>query len=502
MWNLYITKRFKQFNGLITLVIYLCGIAHLLACQDSTSAETAPSEFTPLNSGASGLSLEEILDAKSCQSCHPEHYAEWRASVHAYASEDPVFQALNRLGQLETDGELGDFCVQCHAPVAVALKKTTDGLNLDSIPEQFQGITCAYCHQITDIQGSHNNPLIWSNDGIMRGGIKNAKGNGAHASAYSKHLDGSSFDSSALCGSCHDIVTPTNVHLEQTYLEWQSSFYSHPNREQHASCNDCHMPKRSNTESSNIGTSNGSNTHHDHLMPAVDLVHNSEHGQALLELNGRSLKKAIQDELNLSLLSEVCGEIGVNGGGEFELYLENVSAGHRFPSGAALDRRVWVEFLAFDHAGELVFESGQITPEQAVDEYAKTDSFLWLLKDEAFNQQGSKSHRFWEIESVTRNTLPPSTLLSPLDPNYEEAHVMKRYRFASERPVYEVQIRVFIRAIAYELLQELIDLDLLSADFMNKQETFEIEFAYQIWRADEAIMRRSLSGKSLLCTTL
>jgi hypothetical protein len=111
MWNLYIIKRFKQFNGLNTLVIYLCLFAHLIACKDSTSVKDIESEFTPLNSGASGLSPSEILDPKSCQSCHPEHYAEWRASVHAYASEDPVFRALNHLGQLETDGEFGDFCV-------------------------------------------------------------------------------------------------------------------------------------------------------------------------------------------------------------------------------------------------------------------------------------------------------------------------------------------------------------------------------------------------------
>ena len=39
--------------------------------------------------------------------------------MHAYAAEDPVFLAMNQRGQRETNGELGDFCVQCHAPVAV-----------------------------------------------------------------------------------------------------------------------------------------------------------------------------------------------------------------------------------------------------------------------------------------------------------------------------------------------------------------------------------------------
>ena len=484
-----------------SLCVFLALILCVSACEEA-SPPAPQGDFTPLNTGASGLSAEEILDPKNCEACHAEHYAEWRASIHAYASEDPVFRALNRLGQVETNGALGDFCVQCHAPLALAFKQTTDGLNLDDVPEQYQGITCAYCHQIAEIRGSHNNPLLWSNDGVMRGGIKNAQANGAHASVYSSLLDGNSFESSSLCGSCHDIVTPTNVHLEQTFLEWSNSLYSNPDVQQHASCNDCHMPKRSNTVSKSIFNPSKASTHHDHLMPAVDIVHNQAHGKALLELNGRDLFKATQDELNLSLLSELCGEVGINGGGDFELYLENVSAGHRFPSGAALDRRVWIEFLVFDQEGELIFESGQVPSSQGVDEYALQDPYLWLLKDQAFDGFNEKTHRFWEIQSVERQTLPPSTLLSPLSLNYEEAHVLKRYRFGSERPVFEVQMRVFIRPIAFELLTELINLELLDADWLSKQSTFELEFAQQTWRADQAVVRKTQSGRTLLCTPL
>ena len=40
--------------------------------------------------------------------------------MHAYAADDPVFVAMNKRGQRETNGELGTFCVKCHAPMAVA----------------------------------------------------------------------------------------------------------------------------------------------------------------------------------------------------------------------------------------------------------------------------------------------------------------------------------------------------------------------------------------------
>ena len=34
------------------------------------------------------LTLEELRDPKSCQACHQQHYEEWSASMHAYASKD------------------------------------------------------------------------------------------------------------------------------------------------------------------------------------------------------------------------------------------------------------------------------------------------------------------------------------------------------------------------------------------------------------------------------
>ena len=48
--------------------------------------------------------------------------------MHAYASDDPVFRAMNQRAQRETSGALGDFCVKCHAPMAVQKALTTDGL--------------------------------------------------------------------------------------------------------------------------------------------------------------------------------------------------------------------------------------------------------------------------------------------------------------------------------------------------------------------------------------
>ena len=36
------------------------------------------------------------------------------------AMDDPVFIAMNKKGQRETNGALGTFCVNCHAPMAAS----------------------------------------------------------------------------------------------------------------------------------------------------------------------------------------------------------------------------------------------------------------------------------------------------------------------------------------------------------------------------------------------
>src|SRR5687768_1766164 len=72
------------------------------------------------------LTRAQLLDPASCKSCHPKHYREWRSSMHAYAADDPVFLAMNKRGQRETEGALGDFCVGCHAPMAVREGETSD----------------------------------------------------------------------------------------------------------------------------------------------------------------------------------------------------------------------------------------------------------------------------------------------------------------------------------------------------------------------------------------
>src|SRR5690348_16748338 len=113
------TQPFATMN--LRLAALLLGACTLLACK----ADAPPAQPT--------LTREQLMDPETCKDCHPKHYEEWRSSMHAYASKDPVFRAMNEQGQDETDGDLGPFCVKCHAPMAVKEGETVDGKNLDDV---------------------------------------------------------------------------------------------------------------------------------------------------------------------------------------------------------------------------------------------------------------------------------------------------------------------------------------------------------------------------------
>src|SRR5689334_14642857 len=141
---------------------------------------------------------------ETCQTCHPNHYTEWSGSMHAYASDDPVFLAMNARAQREN--QVGDFCVRCHAPLAVREGMTQDGLNLASLPPAMKGVTCYFCHATQSVTDTHNNPLVLATDQSLFGPFSDPVAGTPHVALYSPYLDSVQTQSAAACGSCHDIV--------------------------------------------------------------------------------------------------------------------------------------------------------------------------------------------------------------------------------------------------------------------------------------------------------
>lgn len=425
----------------------LAGAALAMGC--ASNGEPPPATY---------LSREELMDPVTCARCHQKHYDEWASSMHAYAADDPLFIAMNQRGQRED--ALGDFCVNCHAPMAVRTGATVDGLNLAELPQALKGVTCYFCHSVEGVDGTHNNPLLLADDGVLRGPFADPVPNAAHASRYSALHDRDQLDSSKLCGTCHDLVNTRGVHLERTYREWQDSVFSQPLVG--TTCGQCHMDQSTTLEPVAQAPGVYARRQHSHRFPAVDLPVTPWPG-------AEELRQAVQSFLDTSLQSAVCVR-GTGDNAQIQVVLDNVAAGHSWPSGAAQDRRAWVEVVAYQ-AGAPAYQSGVVPPGTSVTSLADPD--LWLIRDCLLDEAGNEVHMFWQAAEYESNLLPGQKTFDPSDPAFYQTHVFQSYPrdgtsigFYPERVTVRVQLSPFGLDIVDDLVAsgDIVDREGLSVE--------------------------------------
>ena len=361
--------------------------------------------------------MDQADDPQTCAGCHPKHYQEWASSMHAYAADDPLFVAMNRRGQRE--GQIGKFCVNCHAPMAVLTSATTDGLNLQDLPAKLKGVTCYFCHNVTAVNGTHDNPLQLAQDGVMRGKLDQPVSNTFHSSAYSTFLDRDQLDSAKLCGSCHDIVNTQGAHLERTFQEWQGSVFSQA--QIGTTCGQCHMNQGTTLEPIAAVAGSPARHFHSHRFPAVDLP-------LTPRPDAEALARETQAFVDTSLQSALCIR-GTGAATQIQVVLDNVAAGHRFPSGATQDRRVWLQVTAYANDA-IVYQSGMVPQDAALSAADRTD--LFWLGDCLLGDQGQQVRMFWEAVDLESSLLPAQLTFDTADPRYYQSHVAVDYPRAGD----------------------------------------------------------------------
>ena len=393
------------------------------------------------------LDREQLMDPETCKTCHPDAYRQWSGSMHAYASEDPVFRAMNQRAQRESGNTLGDFCVKCHAPMAVAQGLPTDGSNLDMLPQPMKGVTCYFCHAAESVDGSHNNPLKLAADDSLFGPFDDAASGTPHKAIYARQLDSATLDSTAMCGSCHDIQNLLGAHVERTYQEWQGTRFSITPDGQGCASSGCHMATSDGPAST---ISSKMRRLHAHDFPAVDLAvtpfpeADSQRAQAQALLDG-------------VLQSTLCFNQAFN---RMELTLENITAGHGWPSGATPDRRAWVELTAY--SGESVIYSSGTADAFPLEDSSDPD--LWLMRDCLFDAGGAEKKMFWEASSITESNVPGSVIQDLMKPeSFNKSHPRKMYPLPGPPKTPDrVTVRIHLQAIGDDVLDDLVmtgDLD-------------------------------------------
>jgi hypothetical protein len=427
------------------------------------------------------LSRAELIDPETCKGCHPKHYQEWSSSMHAYASIDPVFVAMNARGQRETDGELGDFCVKCHAPMALREGLTRDGTELADLPKAVQGVTCYFCHNAVAVGPEHvNAPIELADDTVMRGGIRNPVDPQVHGAAYSELHDNGAMAASVMCGACHDVKTPKGVHIERTLKEYRDSIFSidRSGKMGGDTCLGCHMRAATHYVAHVPGTALPERDVHEHRWAAVDV--------ALSDFPDREAHRHAT-ECELSADGASVFEVFNDGRGGFEVSLET-SAGHAQPSGSAQDRRMWLEFVAYDGEGNVMFQSGVIADGESEEwpvGHPKHDSQLWLFRDRLLDADGREVHMFWEAEQFESYLLPIAVDALTL-------HVAKHtYRLPNMEQPARVEMRLRMRPIGVDVLQALVDSCDLASSVIEEMPTFTLHSTEVEWKAaDGALLRR------------
>jgi len=423
------------------------------------------------------LDRDTLLDPQTCGTCHADHYKDWVGSMHAYASDDPVFQAMNARGQRETGGQLGSFCVQCHAPMALEEGATTDGTNLGSVPQKLKGVTCFFCHTIGAVTGSHNAAVTLSGDLVMRGEYTNPVANNGHASAYAVLQDRDHIESASMCGACHDIAAPPGAAIERTYAEWQSSIFADTDGGE--TCGQCHMNQSTSPKPIAQAPNVGPRLYHAHDFPAVDVALTTGFPNAAAE------QQSVLTFLQTTLQAALC----VTQQGGVRVIVDNVSAGHFFPSGASQDRRAWAEVIAYQ-GGQMFYESG-VVPDGTPVVSVQNDPDLWLLRDCMFDATNKQVDMFWLAATTEGNELTMPVTTDKTDPRYFQTHIYQRFPRALNTPLPQmpdqVTVRFRLQTIGLDVLNDLVSSQDLDASVAAAIPTFDVT-PLLTWTAAEATM--------------
>lgn len=273
-----------------------------------------------------------LSPAGTCGACHAQHYAEWLESGMGKSSELSYFLIDLYQASLDIRGAPpADVaqCLHCHAPAAVMGPEPDVELALQISQE---GVNCDVCHTAVEAHPNDAPGMIrWDPTGPKRGplpGRNDTASDGTppaispfHDTAYS-----ALHESSDLCGACHMSLWPTNaLPIDWTYAEWARSPWAAEGK----TCQSCHMP-----------------TYEGRAAPQGPVRPNL-HRHTFPGGGDEALVRSAAT-IELETFSHFAGQ-------EIEVRVENVGAGHAFPTGNATAPVVFLEVVAYDDAGTEVF---------------------------------------------------------------------------------------------------------------------------------------------------
>jgi len=323
----------------------------------------------------------------------------------------------------------------------------------------------------------------------MRGEYSDPLAISAHASTYAVLQDRARIESAGLCGACHDIVSPQGAAIERTYAEWQTSIFA--NTTGGETCGQCHMNQSTSPEPIAQYPGAQARLFHAHDFPGADVALTSSFPNVATE------QQTVQTFLQTTLQVALC----VTQGGGVRVLLDNASAGHFWPSGAAQDRRAFAEVIA-STGGQVIYQSG-VVPDGTPVTSVQDDPDLWLLRDCMFDTAAdaqapdAQVDMFWQAASYQGNELPMPVTTDPTSPLYYRTHIYQRFPRALNAVLPQmpdqVTVRVRLQPIGLDVLDDLASTQDLDAGVAAAVPTFDV-VPLLTWTAAAAASCRTTNG--------
>jgi hypothetical protein len=324
----------------------------------------------------------------------------WRASMMAHSSRDPYWQGAVRreaIDHPEHAAAIEDECSICHMPMTTYPARAAGRLGnvfahlpigrygADSLAAD--GVSCTVCHQIT--QERLGSPESFTGGYVLNIAspagpqpmfgpfqIDDGRTHLMRSATGLTPIESIHMRRSELCATCHTLFTTAfdaegraagRLPEQVPFLEWQHSAYN-----SERSCQDCHMPPVAEPTpiASVLGEPREGLNRHTFLGGNFFMLrmlnrYRDDLGVTAPPHELEATVMATERQLRADTATLRIVDARRSGSSAtFTVIVENVT-GHKLPTGYP-SRRAWLHVVAHDATGQVLFESGAVTPTGAI----------------------------------------------------------------------------------------------------------------------------------------
>lgn len=308
----------NRFHCVVLLLLILSSIRSF--AQHSATVKTG-------DEAVGTRAYDDYEKPKACgASCHVDFYRQWEQSMmsQAYTHHwDEIEYFKLAVPHAEKDPKVAGVkagCNGCHSPIAflagdVPPPKPSENSRAN------ESVSCDVCHTITGFTGDTPFNFNYISDpGKVKNGPRDGLISPAHETKKSDFIRTAEF-----CGTCHNEKNPYGVWVKSTHLEWKEGPYS----SEGVRCQDCHMTYAT-----------GRNASMSKELP--DVAQHLFHGAH----DPGKVRGVVELRIHPDLREAEPGERV-----KLTVALFNQKTGHKFPTGSAEERLLWLHVEATDAKG-------------------------------------------------------------------------------------------------------------------------------------------------------